>query len=123
MQSQLGIVSVPVSDQERAKRFYREVLDFAILNDAPFQGDARWIEMGPAGGRPSITLVNWFPTMAPGSMKGLVLFTQTLDADCATLTSRGCRTEPIKSAPWGRYTTFSDPDGNGWVLQEAAAQR
>jgi catechol 2,3-dioxygenase-like lactoylglutathione lyase family enzyme len=120
MDSRLAMVSVPVSDQERAKRFYSEVLGFTVLTDAPFQPNARWIEMAPGGARPSITLVNWFPTMPPGSVKGLVLTATDLDAAWRTLTERGSSPTPIESAPWGRYTTFSDPDGNGWVLQEAA---
>src|SRR5262249_33929365 len=47
MQAQLGIVSVPVSDQQRAKKFYSDVLGFSILNDQPFRAGARWIEMAP----------------------------------------------------------------------------
>ena len=121
MTSELAIVSVPVSDQQRAKRFYSDVLGFAVLNDAPFRPDARWIQLAPQGTtKPSITLVNWFPTMPAGSLKGLVLFTDDLDAAFKTLDSRGCSPAPIQAAPWGRYTTFSDPDGNGWVLQESA---
>ena len=119
MHAQLGVVSVPVSDQQRAKKFYSEVLGFSVLNDAPFKADARWIEMAPNGkGRPSITLVNWFESMPAGSLKGLVLMSQDLDSDYKALTSRGCQASAIQNAPWGRYTTFSDPDGNGWVLQE-----
>ncbi len=121
MKTQLGIVSVPVSDQERAKRFYSDVLGFSVVTDAPFKHGARWIELAPADGRPSITLVNWFPSMPAGSLKGLVLFADDLDAASRTLTERGCAIAPVQSAPWGRYTTFSDPDGNGWVLQERAA--
>jgi catechol 2,3-dioxygenase-like lactoylglutathione lyase family enzyme len=119
MNTHLGIVSVPVADQDRAKTFYTDVLGFAVMNDAPFRPDARWIELAPAGARPSITLVNWFPSMPAGSMKGLVLFADDLDRSWRTLTDRGVSPAPIQSAPWGRYTTFSDPDGNGWVLQEA----
>ncbi len=119
MNTHFGIVSVPVANQDRAKAFYTDVLGFAVMNDAPFRPDARWIELAPTGARPSITLVNWFPTMPAGSMKGLVLFADDLDTSWRTLTDRGVGPSPIQSAPWGRYTTFSDPDGNGWVLQEA----
>jgi predicted enzyme related to lactoylglutathione lyase len=120
MHAHLGMVSVPVSDQQRAKKFYSEVLEFAVLNDAPFRPDARWIEMAPNGeGRLSISLVNWFDTMPPGSLKGLVLMSDDLDTAWQTLTTRGCKPTAIQAAPWGRYTTFSDPDGNGWVLQES----
>ena len=119
MQTELAVISIPVTDQQRAKQFYSDVLGFSVVRDAPFNSEARWIQMSPNGGsKPSITLVNWFPTMPAGSLKGLVLQSKDLDADWQTLTNKGCSPAEIKQAPWGRYTTFSDPDGNGWVLQE-----
>ena len=117
----LAIVSVPVSDQDRAKRFYIEVLGFVEGRDSPFRENARWIEVKPtAESALTITLVTWFPSMAPGSLRGLVLLADDLDATYETLRNRGLSSATeIQAAPWGRYATFSDPDGNGWVLQEA----
>jgi catechol 2,3-dioxygenase-like lactoylglutathione lyase family enzyme len=117
----LAIVSVPVSDQDRAKTFYTDVLGFVVGRDSPFRDNARWIEVKPTTDSTlTITLVTWFPSMPPGSLRGLVLLADDLDATYATLQKRGLSTATaIQSAPWGRYATFSDPDGNGWVLQEA----
>jgi catechol 2,3-dioxygenase-like lactoylglutathione lyase family enzyme len=117
----LAIVSVPVSDQDRAKAFYTDVLGFVVGRDSPFRDNARWIEVKPTTDSTlTITLVTWFPSMPPGSLRGLVLLADDLDATYATLQKRGLATATaIQSAPWGRYATFSDPDGNGWVLQEA----
>ena len=117
----LAIVSVPVSDQDRAKRFYIDVLGFVEGRDSPFRENARWIEVKPAAESAlTITLVTWFPSMPPGSLRGLVLLADHLDATYETLRNRGLSSATeIQVAPWGRYTTFSDPDGNGWVLQEA----
>ena len=115
----LAIVSIPVSDQKRAKEFYTSVLGFELVRDEVFKESTRWIEVTPSKGQPSFTLVNWFPSMPAGSLRGVVLLADDLDGTCANLRSRGLSLPEVQSAPWGRYTTFSDPDGNGWVLQEA----
>jgi len=119
----LAIVSVPVSDQDRAKRFYTEILGFVGGRDSPFRENARWIEVKPTTDSTlTITLVTWFPSMPPGSLRGLVLLADDLDTTYEMLRNRGLSSASvIKTAPWGRYATFSDPDGNGWVLQEARA--
>jgi catechol 2,3-dioxygenase-like lactoylglutathione lyase family enzyme len=115
----LKIVSIPVRDQEAAKRFYQETLGFEVRMDAPFMPGARWIELAPAGAQTVLTLVTWFENMKPGGVTGLVLETDDVDGDAALLKERGVEISVIEPAPWGRYATFSDPDGNGWVLQQS----
>ncbi len=115
----LQVVSVPVSDQDRARDFYVDTLGFELLADTPMGLDQRWVQVGPRGAQTSLTLVTWFPSMPPGSVKGLVLATDDIRAACDELGTRGVVFgEPIQEAPWGTYTTFDDPDGNGWVLQQ-----
>lgn len=58
--------------------------------------------------------------MPPGSIQGAVLDTDDIESACQTLESRGLELSSIEEALWGKYATFSDPDGNGWVLQQAA---
>jgi catechol 2,3-dioxygenase-like lactoylglutathione lyase family enzyme len=119
----LRIVSIPVKDQEAAKRFYAETLGFKVRMDMPFMPEARWMELAPPGSQTSITLVTWFEAMKPGGVTGMVLETDDIDGDHVLLRERGLVLSPIESAPWGRYATFSDPDGNGWVLQQSARRR
>lgn len=115
----IQVVSVPVSDQAAAKRFYAEVLGFEVVRDNPFTPEARWIELAPAAGSASITLVTWFASAPPGSLQGTVLRSSDVDGDLERLSARGVPFRgPIQQAPWGRFATFSDPDGNGWVLQQ-----
>lgn len=116
----IAIMSVPVSDQEAAKSFYSDVLGFEVIRDNPMGPDRRWVQMGPADEETSITLVTWFDAMPPGSLRGMVLDTADIEATHQLLRSRGLDISEIEDAPWGRYATFSDPDGNGWVLQQAA---
>jgi catechol 2,3-dioxygenase-like lactoylglutathione lyase family enzyme len=120
MISHVRLLSLPVSDQDRARAFYVDTLGFDLVRDNPM-GDQRWVEVAPKGGQTSITLVTWFPTMLPGSAKGLVLETDDLAADVAALTARGVVVpDGIQEQPWGRFVTFDDPDGNGIVLQATA---
>jgi catechol 2,3-dioxygenase-like lactoylglutathione lyase family enzyme len=118
----LEVVSVPVSDQDRAKSFYTDKLGFSVEMDSSF-GDSglRWVALRPPGGGTAITLVTWFETMPAGSLKGSVLGCDDLEKTLAELTARGVTfaEDDIQEAPWGRWKTFDDPDGNSWVLQQS----
>lgn len=116
----LDVVSVPVSDQERAKDFYANKLGFTVQMDSTFGEQMRWIMLRPPGSRTGITLVTWFETMPPGSLKGSVLSRDNLEKTLDELAARGVtfNEQEIEQAPWGRWKTFDDPDGNSWVVQE-----
>ncbi len=119
--TQLGVVSVPVADQERALRFYVDVLGFTVVADAPFDG-LRWLQLAPRGGGATISLVTWFADMPAGRLDGLVLTTADVHGDVAALRERGLELADPTVEPYGTYTALADPDGNGWLLlQEPAA--
>jgi catechol 2,3-dioxygenase-like lactoylglutathione lyase family enzyme len=114
----VSVVSIPVSDQDRAKKFYTEVLGFQQLADASLQPDMRWVHLSAPDGGATITLVTWFPTMPPGSTRGLVLEIDDVDTWRADLSAQGYDfPDGVRDEPWGRYITVEDPDGNGIVLQ------
>lgn len=115
------VVSVPVADPDRAKAFYRDVLGFDVVTDVPMSPTRRWIQVAPKGSRTSLTLVTWFDAMPAGSLQGLVLETADVESTRAEIARRGATPGPVESAPWGRYCTLRDPDGNGLVLQQSAA--
>jgi catechol 2,3-dioxygenase-like lactoylglutathione lyase family enzyme len=115
------IVSVPVSDPQRAKRFYQEVLGFDLVRESPMGPGMTWIQLSPPGCNTTIALVTWFETMRPGGLQGVMLNVTDIDADHAALTGRGLALSAIGKEPWGRYATFSDPDGNGWILRAPPA--
>lgn len=112
------ILSVPVGDPQRALEFYRDVLGFELVRDEPMGPTMRWIQLAPAGQSVTIALVSWFEAMKPGGLQGVLVNTDTLDADHALFRSRGLEITEIKQEPWGRYAMFSDPDGNGWILRQ-----
>lgn len=120
----IQLFSIPVSDQARAKAFYVDALGWELVRDDVMGPDQRWVQVRPPGGETSVTLVTWFDTMPAGSLRGVVIETDDLERDQATLRERGARVDSaIEEAPWGRWVTFEDPDGNGFVLQATAAQR
>ena len=118
------LLSVPVSDQDRARDFYVNVLGFDLVRDAEMQPGLRWVQVSPPGGQTSLTLVTWFDSMPAGALRGLVLETDNLDGDLAAFTARGAVIAGgIEDQAWGRYFTVNDPDGNGLVVQETRSRR
>jgi catechol 2,3-dioxygenase-like lactoylglutathione lyase family enzyme len=130
MDFKLEVVVMPVADVDRAKAFYIERAGFNL--DVDFQmGDFRVVQLTPPGSACSITLLNTSP-MAPGSLKGLHLCVEDIEAARAELLVRGLEvSEPYHFAAGGRtpgldpkrgkyetYLSFSDPDGNEWLVQE-----
>lgn len=115
------ILSVPVSDQQRAKLFYRDVLGFAVIREDPMGPGMSWIQLAPPGQPVTIALVTWFETMKPGGLQGVMVNTDDIDAEHALLQRRGLEIGEIKEEAWGRYAMFTDPDGNGWVLRQPPA--
>src|SRR4029077_18067499 len=82
---QISFVSIPVTDQDRAKRFYCDELGFACRADQEFAPGRRWIDVEPPGGGAGITLVTWLEGMPAGSVQGLVLAVDDIDATYAEL--------------------------------------
>jgi catechol 2,3-dioxygenase-like lactoylglutathione lyase family enzyme len=116
--SSFEIISVPVSDQERAKRFYRDALGFELLRDESMGPNGKWIQLAPRGCSTTISLVTWFDAMRPGGLQGVMLNSTDIDRDTRELAGRGLELTEIKQEPWGRYSMFKDPDGNGWILRQ-----
>jgi catechol 2,3-dioxygenase-like lactoylglutathione lyase family enzyme len=114
------VVSVPVSDQERAKQFYVDKLGLELKGDDASMPGIRWVMVGPTGGSTSLTLVTWFESMPPGSLRGLVISCEDLRAEYDSLLARGVEFDgPPQQRPWGTEAVLRDPDGNRLVLQQA----
>lgn len=114
------VVSVPVSDQERARRFYVETLGFELVRDDDSVPGLRWIEVAPPGAGTALTLVDWFESMPPGSLQGLVLVCEDLEGTYDRLIADGVDVDrELEDQPWGKEAVIRDPDGNRLVLQSA----
>ncbi|MFB9966769.1 VOC family protein [Sinosporangium siamense] len=113
------IVTLPVSDQDRAKDFYVAALGFDVIVDRQM-GPVRWLQVAPKGAQTGFTLATAEQGFTPGSATGIVLETSDLDADCAALLEAGAAVQGPTDLPWGRQATLTDPDGNSFVLSEPA---
>jgi catechol 2,3-dioxygenase-like lactoylglutathione lyase family enzyme len=112
------VVSVPVSDQDRAKEFYVDKLGFEALRDDSSVPGMRWVLVAPKGGGTALTLVTWFETMPAGSLRGLVFTCDDLDAEYDRLRELGVAfDDPPQRHPWATEAVCRDPDGNQLVLQ------
>lgn len=112
-------VSVPVTDQDKAKAFYTDTLKFKVIVEVPVPmgENARWIEVAPEGADTSLILANWLP-MAPGSVAGLMLESADIASDVESIRAAGVAIEGPFDTPFGQQATFTDPDGNGYVLAQ-----
>ncbi|MEU9445330.1 VOC family protein [Streptomyces sp. NPDC048304] len=111
-----SFVTLPVSDQDSALRFYRDVLGFQVTADRDMP-QGRWLQVAPEGAQTVFTLSG--PGMGgfePGSARGIMLVTTDVDADCARLAAAGIPVQGPDDLPWGRMASFADPDGNGLML-------
>jgi predicted enzyme related to lactoylglutathione lyase len=118
MDWKLELVAVPVSDVDRAKAFYVDQAGFVLDHDHTVNENLRFIQLTPPGSACSITIGTGISDKAPGSVGGLQLVVTDADAARAELVSRGVAASEVQDFPWGRFTFFSDPDGNGWAVQE-----
>ncbi|CAM5492499.1 Glyoxalase OS=Streptomyces canus OX=58343 GN=AQI96_41395 PE=4 SV=1 [Streptomyces canus] len=117
-----SFVTLPVSDQGRALRFYTDVLGLTVTADRDLP-QGRWLQVAPEGAQTVFTLSG--PGMGgfePGSARGIMLVTTDVDADCARLTEAGTPVQGPDELPWGRMASFTDPDGNGLMLLTEAHQ-
>ncbi|MGN5379658.1 glyoxalase [Streptomyces sp. MUSC 14] len=111
-----SFVTLPVSDLDRALRFYRDVLGLTVTADRDMP-QGRWLQVAPEGAQTVFTLSG--PGMGgfePGSARGIMLVTTDVDADCARLAAAGTPVQGPDELPWGRMASFADPDGNGLML-------
>ena len=125
MDMKLELVPMPVTDIDRAKRFYVDMVGFhEDLDVQPTEG-MRIVQLTPTGSACSIVLSTGLPAladMAPGTIKGLHLVVSDINHAREELVSRGVDVGEIDDSAGGgvKYAHFSDPDGNTLVLQEMA---
>lgn len=130
MDWKLEVVVVPVTDVDRAKRFYSEQVGFVVDHDTRVSDEMRVVQLTPPGSGCSIVVGAGMVDMPPGSVKGLQLVVSDIEAARAELVERGVEVSEIqhyegsvlvdgRGGDWNSFIFFSDPDGNSWVVQES----
>jgi catechol 2,3-dioxygenase-like lactoylglutathione lyase family enzyme len=137
VEMKLEVVVIPVSDVERAKRFYGD-LGWRLDADFVVSDEFRVVQITPPGSPCSIHFGKGLTSAVPGSVAGLILVVSDIDAARAELVEHGAEVSEVfhRAAPgkpplsgpdpqrrsYSSYATFSDPDGNSWLLQEVTAR-
>jgi catechol 2,3-dioxygenase-like lactoylglutathione lyase family enzyme len=128
----LELVVVPVSDVDRAKAFYADKMGFTVDVDHAPNEQFRVVQLTPPGSSCSITIGTGLTKSPPGTYQGLHLVVTDIEAARALLVERGVdASEPFHFGPegqmagvdpgrqdYGSFLSISDPDGNGWLVQE-----
>ena len=118
MDWRLELVQVPVSDVDRAKRFYTEQVGFVADHDHEVSDELRFVQLTPPGSACSIAMGTGIGDMEPGSQRGLQLVVPDIHAARAELVERGVDVSDVQVFDWGSFVFFSDPDGNTWAVQQ-----
>ena len=121
MDFKLELVAVPVTDVDRAKRFYTEQAGFNADHDHKISDELRFVQLTPPGSACSIALGVGVTDAQPGSATGLQLVVADIEAARAHLVKGGVDVSEVQEFPWGRFVFFADPDGNRWAVQEIMA--
>jgi catechol 2,3-dioxygenase-like lactoylglutathione lyase family enzyme len=128
----LELVLIPVSDVDRAKKFYLEQAGFVLIIDTPIGPEQRVVQVVPPGSECAIGFGTGLTSAAPGAAQGLHLVVSDILAARAELTGRGVAVSGVRHLEGGTwvdgphpgrenyqsFADFTDPDGNIWILQE-----
>jgi catechol 2,3-dioxygenase-like lactoylglutathione lyase family enzyme len=117
MDMKLELVAVPVTDVDRALDFYVKA-GFVLDHDHAVSDEIRFVQLTPPGSACSITIGKGVTGMQPGSLDNMQMVVADADEARSDLQSRGIEASDVDEQPWGRFVYFSDPDGNGWSLQQ-----
>ena len=141
----LEVVVIPVADADRAKQFYGG-LGWRLDADFPFDNGVRIVQFTPPGAGCSIQFGSLLTSAPPGSAQGLYLVVSDIQAARDELAARGAKPSEVfhagmpgaqfqpngasgrvpgpapDHATYSSFATFSDPDGNGWLLQEVTTR-
>jgi catechol 2,3-dioxygenase-like lactoylglutathione lyase family enzyme len=123
MDLKLEVVPIPVSDVDAAKVFYTEQVGFALDHDMRPNESMRIVQMTPPGSSCSVVIGEGLPLGAPGSVKGVQLVVEDVDAVRDGLAGRGVAVGEVQQlgpegSPGSRFCFFEDLDGNTWAVQE-----
>jgi predicted enzyme related to lactoylglutathione lyase len=122
MDWRLELVAIPVSDVDRAKAFYTEQVGFNADHDHQVSDELRFVQLTPPGSACSISLGTGISDAEPGSVRGMQMVVPDINAAHDELVERGVDVSDVQHFPWGSFVFFSDPDGNGWAVQQIPAR-
>ena len=121
MDWKLELVSIPVTDVDRAKAFYTEKAGFNADYDHRVTDQLRFVQLTPPGSACSIAIGTGITESAPGSAQVQVVVPD-VQAARSELVERGVDVSDVQGFAWGSFVFFADPDGNRWAVQQLPAR-
>ena len=122
MDWKIELVAIPVTDVDRAKAFYTKKVGFNADHDHRVSDEVRFVQLTPPGSACSIALGTGISQSEPGSVRGIQMVVSDINAARAELLERGVEVSEVQDFAWGSFVFFSDPDGNGWAVQQIPAR-
>jgi predicted enzyme related to lactoylglutathione lyase len=118
----IELVAIPVSDVDRAKTFYTEKAGFNADHDHRVSNEVRFVQLTPPGSACSIAIGTGISQAEPIAVQGMQIVVSDINAARAELVERGVEVSEVQEFDWGSFVFFSDPDGNGWAVQQIPAR-
>ena len=118
MDCKIELIFVPVSDVDRAIEFYVDKVGFTLDMQARVDENTRFVQVTPPGSACSIAFGEGISEMPVGTQNGIQAVVPDAEAARQQLVDNGVDATPVQKLAWGSFTSFSDPDGNTWTLQE-----
>ena len=118
MDYRIELITLPVSDLDRSRTFYGDTLGWSVDHDREVDEQVHFVQVTPPGSACSVAFGRGISQMEPGSLQAIQAVIGSADEVLADLSARGVEARGVDNLPWGRFVYFSDPDGNGWTLQE-----
>ena len=122
MDWKIELIAIPVTDVDRAKAFYTDQAGFNADHDHTVSDEMRFVQLTPPGSACSIALGKGVTEAEPGSVRGMQMVVPDIQAAHDELAERGTQVSEVQEFPWGKFVFFTDPDGNGWAVQELVPQ-
>jgi catechol 2,3-dioxygenase-like lactoylglutathione lyase family enzyme len=118
MDCKIEVILVPVTDVDRAIDFYVEKCGFTLDIQGQPDANVRFVQVTPPTSACSIAFGTGITDMVPGTQNSIQAVVPDVEAARQELVSRGVDASEVQALQWGSFTSFSDPDGNSWTLQQ-----
>ncbi len=118
MECRIELIFVPVTDVDRAIEFYVDKVGFHLDMQARVDDNIRFVQVTPPTSACSIAFGEGITEMTPGTQNSIQVVVPDAEAARRELLERGVAAPEVQTLQWGSFTSFTDPDGNTWTLQQ-----
>ena len=118
VECRIELIFVPVTDVDRAIEFYVDKVGFNLDMQARVDDNIRFVQVTPPTSACSIAFGEGITEMTPGTQNSIQVVVPDAEAARRELLERGVDAPEVQTLQWGSFTSFTDPDGNTWTLQQ-----